>query len=72
MSVYILLSNILLLKLASYYLRWGCSKALNDPDSIYGLFSEAEVRVKLDLIRIYLVKGAVRMGSVRVYIGGEG
>ena len=72
MLIYTLLSNILLSKLASYCLKWGYFKALNNPDFIYGLFSEAGVRVRLSLIKTYLVKKAIRMGSVRVYIGKEG
>ena len=72
MLIYILLSDILLLKLVLYCLRWGCFKALNGPDSTYRLFREAGIRVRLGLIRTCLVKGAVRMGSVRVYVGREG
>ena len=71
-SVYIPLSDILSSKSASYYLRWGYSKALNNLNSAYKLFSETRIRVKSDLIKTYLIKKAVQIGSVRVYTEKEG
>ena len=71
MLIYIPLSNILSSKSASYYLRWGCSKALNNPDFIYRLFNETGVKIKSNLIRTCLIKKAVRINSVRVYIEGK-